>query len=80
MPERPVWYSTNSVIVYHLFDNCRSLQNVDDKYLAEKVISLDRDGHARHDATIRLCGHCYNRLWRRKLKNKLRLIRKFLRQ
>ena len=80
MPEETVWYSDENVTIYHLFYDCQAMHNVHDKNIAETDINLDNDGHALHDATMRLCGHCDNRLWRRRLKNRIRLIRKFLRQ
>ncbi len=82
MAEETVWFSDENVTIYHLFYDCQAMHNVHDDNIAETDINLDKDGHALHDATMRLCGHCDRRRRRQKrsLRRKLRWIRKQLRQ
>ncbi len=60
MPKEPVWYSDNSVTIYHIYKDCSALKSVRPKDLVPDEIDLKPDGTT--DKTgMRLCLICEKR-------------------
>lgn len=57
MPNEWVWYSHNSITIYHIFGDCRALKNVDSADIKMDQIELDRY-YETEKPTMKLCGHC----------------------
>lgn len=71
MTKEKVWFSDNSVTVYHLYRDCGALQHVSRSDVRNVEIELNRNGNARNDPSMRLCGHCADELNRERREKSL---------